>query len=49
VAFAFGLGLLLGVIYDATDSLLLVVLIHGTLDVFLFAVFPLRGVPPIPF
>lgn len=38
--FATALGLLFGVVYDYTRSLLLVVLMHGTLDLFLFAVVP---------
>jgi membrane protease YdiL (CAAX protease family) len=43
IAFASGIGLVLGLIYDATDSIVLVTVIHGTLNVFLFAVIPLRG------
>jgi len=41
--FAAGIGLLFGALYDATDSLVLVTLLHGLLNVFLFGVIPLRG------
>jgi len=40
LVFAGVIGLLLGVIYDVTDSIVLVTLIHGALNVFLFAVLP---------
>lgn len=43
IAFATGIGVLLGLIYDWTDSIALVSVIHGVLNVFLFAVIPLRG------
>lgn len=43
VGFAAGIGLALGLVYDWTDSLALVSIIHGTLNVFLFGVIPLRG------
>lgn len=36
--FATAIGLLFGVVYDYTRSLLLVIVMHGTLDLFLFAV-----------
>jgi membrane protease YdiL (CAAX protease family) len=41
--FAGGLGLLYGIIYEYTDSILLVSVMHGVLNVFLFAVVPLSG------
>lgn len=41
--FAFVIGLLLGVIYDWTDSIGLVTVLHGALNVFLFAVIPMQG------
>lgn len=41
--FAAGIGLLFGLIYDATDSILAVTLVHGMLNVFLFGVIPLGG------
>lgn len=41
--FAGGIGLLFGWIYDRTDSLLLVTIMHGVLNVFLFAVIPIHG------
>jgi membrane protease YdiL (CAAX protease family) len=41
--FAAGIGLLFGLIYDRTDSLLLITTIHASLNVFLFAVIPLSG------
>lgn len=43
VAFVSAIGLLFGLIYDRTDSLLTVTAIHGTLNVFLFAVIPFYG------
>lgn len=43
IAFAVGLGMTLGLLYDVTDSLALVTIVHGTLNVFLFAILPLRG------
>jgi len=43
IAFAFALGLLFGLVYDRTDSLLLITAIHGALNVFLFAVIPIHG------
>ncbi|WP_137285790.1 CPBP family intramembrane glutamic endopeptidase [Halorussus salinisoli] len=43
VLFAFAIGLLLGLIYDKTESLGFITLIHGLLNVFLFAVLPLHG------
>lgn len=41
--FAGTLGLVFGVVYDWTDSLVLITIMHGILNVFLFAVFPMRG------
>lgn len=43
--FAFGIGLLFGILYDKTDSLVLVTLLHGILNVFLLAVIPIHGWP----
>lgn len=43
LVFAGCLGLLYGVVYEYTDSLLLVTLMHGVLNVFLFAVVPIYG------
>lgn len=43
IAFAAGIGLLFGIVYDLTDSLLLISVVHGVLNVFLFAVIPLQG------
>lgn len=43
VLFAGGIGLVFGLIYDYTDSLLLITVMHGTLNVFLFGVIPLAG------
>lgn len=43
--FAGTLGLVFGVVYDRTDSLVLISVMHGLLNVFLFAVFPMRGPP----
>lgn len=43
IGFAFGLGLLVGLVYHWTDSLATVTLFHGTLNVFLFGVIPLSG------
>lgn len=48
IGFAFGFGLVLGAIYHRTENLLLVVLIHGLLNVFLFGLFPIMG-PVISF
>lgn len=41
--FAATIGLLFGVLYDWTDSIVLVSLLHGLLNVFLLAVIPLSG------
>lgn len=43
IVLATGIGALLGVIYDVTESMTLVTVIHGSLNVFLFAVIPLQG------
>lgn len=40
--FAASLGIVFGVVYDRTDSIVLVTIIHGFLNVFLFAVIPLQ-------
>lgn len=40
---AFGNGLLLGVLYDLTESLSFVAVVHGTLNVCLFGLFPHTG------
>ena len=42
-AFAFGFGALLGIIYDRTDGLLLVAMIHSTANYFLFLILPELG------
>ncbi|MFB6111759.1 MAG: lysostaphin resistance A-like protein [Halobacteriaceae archaeon] len=46
LVFATAIGLLFGLLYDATDSLALVVLVHGVLNIFLFGVVPLDVVIP---
>lgn len=43
LAFAGGIGILFGLIYDWTDSIALVAVIHGVLNVVLFAVIPMQG------
>ncbi|WP_254538295.1 CPBP family intramembrane glutamic endopeptidase [Halomarina litorea] len=43
ILFAGVIGLLFGVVYDWTDSLVLVTLLHGLLNVFLFAIIPIYG------
>lgn len=43
MGFAAVVGFLFGFIYDWTGSLPLIILIHGLLNVFLFAIIPLRG------
>jgi membrane protease YdiL (CAAX protease family) len=43
LAFAAAIGLVFGVVYDITDSLALVTVMHGALNVFLYAVIPLQG------
>lgn len=43
LAFAGGIGLLFGVLYDLTDSLVLVAVMHGLLNVLVFGVIPLNG------
>lgn len=40
---AFGIGVLLGIGYELTDSLLFVTFVHGSLNVVLFGVLPLFG------
>lgn len=43
IAFAGVIGLVFGLVYDWTDSLALVTVIHGALNVFLFAIIPMQG------
>lgn len=43
IVFAGVIGLILGVVYDWTKSILLVTVMHGLLNVFLFAVIPING------
>lgn len=43
LVFAGSIGLLYGVLYEYTDSLAFVTVLHGVMNVFLFAVIPLRG------
>ena len=43
ISLAVAIGLLLGLIYDQTDSIALVAITHGILNVFLFGVIPLQG------
>lgn len=47
IAFASGVGLLFGILYDVTDSLVLVSVMHGLMNVFLFGVIPLTGTSAI--
>lgn len=43
IVFAGVIGLVFGIIYDVTDSLVLVSVMHGLLNVFLFGIIPLDG------
>lgn len=43
ILFAFAVGILLGLLYDWTDSIGLVTIVHGVMNVFLFAVIPMHG------
>lgn len=43
IGYAAGIGLILGLLYDWTDSLALVTIVHGAANVFLFALFPFQG------
>lgn len=43
IAFGIGIGVLFAVVYDLTDNLVLVTLLHGVLNVFLFGIFPILG------
>lgn len=43
--FAAGVGLVFGLMYDYTENLTFVTLVHGFLNVFLFAVYPTFGLP----
>ena len=45
IIFAAVLGLVFGVIYEWTNSLGLVIVFHGVLNVLLFGVYPIHGVP----
>lgn len=48
--FAAAIGLLFGLIYDTTDSMVLIVVAHGALNVFLFGIIPLNlEIPGVPF
>lgn len=47
LVFAVTIGLVFGAIYHRTESLLLVTVMHGVLNVFLFAILPLWGVPTL--
>lgn len=49
VVFAGVIGLIFGLIYDWTDSLALISVLHGVLNVFLFAILPLGGAAMLPF
>lgn len=42
IGFAFVVGLLFGILYDLSDSIVLVSLMHGTMNVFLFGIIPLN-------
>lgn len=43
VVFATGVGLFVGLVYDWTDSLVVVTTVRGTLNVFVFAALPVSG------
>jgi len=43
IGFAFGVGLLFGIVYDVTDSLVLVAGMHGLSNVFVYGIIPLNG------
>lgn len=43
IGYAAGFGLILGLLYDWSDSLALVTIVNGTGNVFLFALFPFQG------
>lgn len=43
IGYASGVGLVLGLLYDWTDSLALVTIVHGAANVFLFALFTFQG------
>lgn len=47
ILFASVVGLLFGVLYDVTDSLVLVSVTHGLMNVFLFGIIPLTGTSAI--
>ncbi|WP_123538492.1 CPBP family intramembrane glutamic endopeptidase [Halosimplex salinum] len=43
LAFGVAVGLVFGLLYDYLDSLAFVIFVHGSLNVFLFAIIPMRG------
>jgi len=43
ILFASTIGLVFGLLYDYLDSLLLITVTHGVLNVFLFAIIPMQG------
>lgn len=43
IGYAVGIGLILGLLYDWTESLALVTIVHGTANVVLFALIPFQG------
>lgn len=43
LVFAGTIGFVFGVIYDRTDSIVLVTIMHGVLNIFLFAILPFNG------
>ncbi|WP_128226242.1 CPBP family intramembrane glutamic endopeptidase [Halobacteriaceae archaeon SHR40] len=43
ILFGCGVGLFLGILYDLTDSFLLVSVVHGLGNVYLYGIIPLRG------
>lgn len=43
IVFGIGMGVVFAVLYDVTDNLVLITLLHGALNVFLFGVFPILG------
>jgi membrane protease YdiL (CAAX protease family) len=47
IVFASGVGVLFGILYDVTDSLVLVSVMHGFMNVFLFGIIPLTGMSSV--
>lgn len=47
IVFVVGVGLLFGILYDLTDSLVLVSIMHGLMNVFIFGIIPLTGTSSI--